>query len=60
MGLARRAVILTVAAGVVAGVYACSDGGPAAPRARVRAIAGPSPTVVTPGVVTLCKVGTGA
>ena len=60
MGLARRAVILTVATGIVAGVYACSDGGPAAPRAQARAIANPSPTVVTPGVVTLCKVGTGA
>ena len=59
--LARRAVALTAFAGIVAGVYACSDGtAPSAPSARSRAIGAIAPTVVTPGVVTLCKVGPGA
>ena len=60
-GLARRAAALTAFAGVVAGVYACSDGtGPSRTSAVSHAIANASPTIVTPGIVTLCKVGPGA
>ena len=59
--LARRAATLAAFAGIVAGVYACSDGtAPATPAGGARTVAVASPTVVTPGVVTLCKVGPGA
>jgi len=58
----RRAISLAALAGVVAGVYACSDAtGPVA-RATPMGVPGGvnASATVTPGVVTLCKVGPGA
>lgn len=58
-GVARRAVVALLAGSVVA-VYACSDGTAPESNARASRLAtGPNATV-TPGVVTLCKVGPGA
>jgi hypothetical protein len=62
MHLGRRGAMLASLAAVVAVVYACSD--TTAPVARsnaIRTLAGPNASaVVTPGVVTICKVGPGA
>ena len=56
-----RATLLAVITAVSATVYACSDGtGPGVRPVSPRQNFGAEANVVTPGVVTICKVGPGA